>query len=545
MYLLSISYLCVSCVLTEYIENSKSIYLNDKFIRLVKKANETVDTKSIVDRPLKRPINEVLNSLDTYNENTTQLEAQEFVNKYLYDPGYDVYTAELTEWRPKPRFIRQLKNPLIRRLSEALHNTWRDLYKGFKFNPEMVSSHLPMKNEFIVPGGRFREVYYWDTYWTIEGLLVCDLHNTVFKMLENFVDLINQFGFIPNGSRIYYLNRSQPPYFAQMIATFYNYISTSKILKRKERRTYRKFVLQTALPSLIKEHDYWMNNRSINIGAYTLNRYSVNTDKPRPESYFEDIDSASSCLNDDCKHQIYKDKASAAESGYDFSSRWFRDPLKIETIETSNIIPVDLNSVLYRCEEIISGLCKDIGDNNCSHKFMNLAKQREKAINSLLWSKTNKFWNDYNIERNEAQSNDFYISNLTPLCFGISPPIGTPQELIDCNKDYLFKYEGGTPISFIESNEQWDYPNLWPPTQHLTIMMLLKYNRQLGLDMARRFFNTIYQGWIKHGVFYEKYDVTRIGERGFGGEYEVQSGFGWTNGATLSIIKIFGDDLIF
>ena len=102
----------------------------------------------------------------------------------------------------------------------------------------------------------------------------------------------------------------------------------------------------------------------------------------------------------------------------------------------------------------------------------------------------------------------------------------------------------GMPYSYINSAQQWDYANIWAPNQHELIMMLLKYNKELALRFARNFLKTVYTGWLQNGMIYEKYSAVHVGKRGTGGEYEVQAGFGWTNGTIIKLIHTFRDDLV-
>lgn len=281
-----------------------------------------------------------------------------------------------------------------------------------------------MKHAFIVPGGRFIEMYYWDTYWTIEGLLVCDMFETSRKMLENFMYFIQLFGFIPNGSRVYYLNRSQPPYFALMVKRYYESTMKSNILSLEEKNKIKNFVLDQALECIIKEYEYWMKNKitevEINNQKYILNIYKAFMNKPRPESYFEDLETSSK-LSEDRKEKIYQDISSGAESGYDFSSRWFEDPLNMSTIRTTDIIPVDLNAILYKTELIISDLYLLKGDLENSKLFEKKSIQRKFTINKILWSEENYCWADYNMKTKKL-NNQFYITNLAPLYMGLKPP---------------------------------------------------------------------------------------------------------------------------
>ena len=404
-----------------------------------------------------------------------------------------------------------------------------------------------MINPFVVPGGRFIETYYWDSFWTIEGLLVCDMYKTVRMMLENFINFINTYNFIPNGSRVYYLNRSQPPYFSQMLMAYYEY-SISSNIPQSEKNEIKTFVLNSGLPAVQKEYNFWMNEKVAKIvkdgKEYTFNLYKVQNDSPRPESYYEDVETASHFSNQSEKAKVYADLASAAESGYDFSTRWLKDPFKLETIQTTNIIPVDLNSLMYKIELILAELYSLKGDSQSQNLYEALADKRAKAINEVLWSDQKSYWADFKIAEGKLNDEEFYAYGLSPLWFGIVPPNRNVLDVIKINMQFYTKYDGGVPVSFVNSTQQWDFPNVWAPNQQSIILMLLNYDKNLSLSIARNFFNSVFEGWRRHSVFYEKYDATKPGERGSGGEYTVQSGFGWTNGVALQLLSIFKDDII-
>jgi alpha,alpha-trehalase len=502
-----------------------------------------------VDRPSKRAINEVLNALNNVPDNN-QTAAIEFIGTYLDEPGSEIIKTAPIDWVNSPKFINDLQSNELKQFGKALNDIWLDLCRKVKpdqFLNGLVTSHLPMVHPFIVPGGRFIEMYYWDTFWTIEGLLVCDMYKTVRMMLENFINFINTYGFIPNGSRVYYLNRSQPPYFSQMVLAYYEY-SIAANISQVEKNEIKGFVLNTALPAIEKEYNYWMSQKIVKIfkngKEYTMNLFKVNTDSPRPESYYEDFETASHFRNQSEKARVYSDLASAAESGYDFSTRWFKDPLKLETIQTTNIIPVDLNSLMYKMELILSQFYSLKGDTAKQNHFNMLSIERAEAINQILWSSEKSYWADFLIAENRINDDEFYSFGLSPLWFDINPPNSNIIDVINTNMQYYTKYDGGIPVSFINSSQQWDFPNVWAPNQQSIILMLLKYDKHLSLKIARNFFNSVFEGWKKHNVFYEKYDATMPGERGSGGEYTVQSGFGWTNGVTLQLLNIFKDSLI-
>uniref|UniRef100_A0AC34R980 Trehalase n=1 Tax=Panagrolaimus sp. JU765 TaxID=591449 RepID=A0AC34R980_9BILA len=145
-------------------------------------------------------------------------------------------------------------------------------------------SLLPVKYEFIAPGGRFLEPYYWDAYWIIKGLMASEMYEAAARMILNYADFVERFGFIPNGGRVYYLQRSQPPLFIPMIYEFYENTQNSSFVKQ-------------LLPIMEKEFQYWIDHHSYTVtyngNRYQLFRYFAGSNVPRPESYKEDLATAS------------------------------------------------------------------------------------------------------------------------------------------------------------------------------------------------------------------------------------------------------------
>ncbi len=190
-----------------------------------------------------------------------------------------------------------------------------------------------------MPGGRFNEIYYWDSYFTMQGLEESGRHDLTMDMIANFGWLIDQFGHIPNGNRSYFLSRSQPPFFAAMI----------ELAADEEGETvYKKY-----LPQLIREYQFWMDGadalkpgsahrRAVKLADGTvLNRYYDDRNVPREEAYKEDV--ATAKVAGPGSPEIYRNLRAAAESGWDFSSRWFAGKT-LATIHTTDLIPPDLNS---------------------------------------------------------------------------------------------------------------------------------------------------------------------------------------------------------
>src|SRR5882724_9276923 len=206
------------------------------------------------------------------------------------------------------------------------------------------SSLIPLPNPYVVPGGRFREVYYWDSYFTMLGLIESGRTDLVKSMLDNFAHLIVTVGHIPNGNRTYYLSRSQPPYFAAMVGLYARATDTAQALRY--------------LDAMEKEYAFWMDGadtlapghafrRVVRLSdSVVLNRYWDDSDEPRPESYRPDVEIGQT-LPESLRAKFYRNTRATAESGWDFSSRWMRNPKDLRTLETTDLLPVDLNSLLW------------------------------------------------------------------------------------------------------------------------------------------------------------------------------------------------------
>lgn len=213
----------------------------------------------------------------------------------------------------------------------------------------------------IVPGGRFREFYYWDSYWIIRGLLVSEMYETAKGMLRNFLTIIDRFGFIPNGGRIYYAERSQPPLLAPMIKAYVD--ATNDVDFMKE-----------SIEFLEREFYFFQNNHMVTVNGHALARYGDKSSGPRPESYSEDIEIAEYLETEDEKEALYSELKAGAESGMDFSSRWFitndgDNKGSLRDIKCRYIIPVELNAMLFWNAKILVDFHFQNGDVQKSTDF--------------------------------------------------------------------------------------------------------------------------------------------------------------------------------
>jgi alpha,alpha-trehalase len=209
------------------------------------------------------------------------------------------------------------------------------------------------------------------------------------------------------------------------------------------------------------------------------------------------------------------------------------------------MIPVDLNSIMFKTESILDDLHELFRNKEKSAFYKNAKSERQLAINKILWDAESFRWADLNRKTNELHLEYLYIAGLAPLWSGVKPPVDSNLILRGFEELFL-GHISGIPASNVSTGQQWDQPNVWAPYHQWLVEYLVKDNQtaQLGFDIAQRFVSTVYCGWKKSGNIYEKYDADRIGERGKGGEYLVQEGFGWTNGVCISFLNMFGDRLV-
>jgi len=396
------------------------------------------------------------------------------------------------------------------------------------------SSLIPLPESYVVPGGRFREIYYWDSYFTMQGLVKSGHTDLVKSMLDNFAHLIRTVGHIPNGNRTYYLSRSQPPYFAAMVALYAGATDTTQALGY--------------LDALEKEYAFWMNGADqLKPGQFyrrvvrmpdgvVLNRYWDDSNEPRPESYKPDVEIGMT-VPDSLRPSFYRNARATAESGWDFSSRWMRDPKDLRTLETVDLLPVDLNSLLYNAERVIAALRafrNGTGDADAAKRFNGLADRRREAIQSLMYEPNRGFFYDVRWRTGVRVTDRPSLAAAAPLYFGVATPEQGVRTAARLEADFL--KPGGFVTTNFNSGQQWDGPNGWPPLEWLTIEGVRRYRRDdLADKAATRWLMLIQKTYRATGRMMEKYDVVNTNRRAGGGEYPTQDGFGWTNGVVLAL----------
>ncbi len=449
------------------------------------------------------------------NVGNTEFDLKEFVLRNFKVPQSKAKEYESDRSRPVEQHINQL---------------WEVLQR----EPDTITttSLIPLPHPYVVPGGRFREVYYWDSYFTMLGLQVSGKTDLIEHILDNFAYLIDTVGFIPNGNRTYYLGRSQPPFFASMVSLL--------------AKTEGDFIFTKYLPAILKEYNFWMegkagltaqnpaHRRVVRLqGGEILNRYWDDKTTPRPEAYKEDMETAKKSGRD--APEVYRHLRAAAESGWDFCSRWFKDGQTLATIHTTEIIPVDLNSLLYNMEMTLSHIYQLQGNKSLQEKYRKLAQIRQQALRKYCWDTAVNYYTDYDFVARQLKKS-YSLAGLYPLFFKLVSP--KESRFIADFAEKTFLSAGGVLSTTVPTGEQWDAPNGWPPLEWITIRGLKNYGfESLANIIADRWVRNNIRVYKNTGKLVEKYNVQDITLDAGGGEYALQDGFGWTNGVLLKLLS--------
>ncbi|KAI0526081.1 Six-hairpin glycosidase-like protein [Xylaria bambusicola] len=597
------------------------VYCTGELLKQVELARPFSDSKTFVDLPTIKPLDEVLAAFEKLEKplsNNTAL--QEFLSTYFGEAGSELEEVPVDQLETDPIFLDNIEDSVIKQFVEKVIDIWPDLtrkYVGADSCDDCVDSYIPINRTFVVAGGRFREPYYWDSFWILEGLLRTGGSFTEISrnIIENFLDFVDQFGFVPNGARIYYLNRSQPPLLTQMVKTYVEYTNDTSILHR-------------ALPLLIKEHSFWTTNRTVQFTVdgetHSLAHYAVVNTEPRPESYREDYVTANNrsyyaqsgiiypethALNDSEKADLYANLASGAESGWDYTSRWIANPsdavndvyFPLRSLNTVNVIGVDVNSILYANEIAIANYLRDAGDDTTADEFEELAKNRSASMFELMWNDKYSSYFDFNLTSNaqnvytiadedttdeqRADAPDGYQIAFSPAQFYPfwlgAAPVQVKNNPLAVRNAYkrvaalLSDKAGAIASTNLKTGQQWDEPNVWPPLMYAIMKGLLNTpatfgkedpyyieTQDLALSLAQRYLDSTFCTWRStggstdelprlggiedpeaQGIMFEKYSDASINVAGSGGEYEVVEGFGWSNGVLIWAVDTFGNKL--
>jgi alpha,alpha-trehalase len=448
-------------------------------------------------------------------------------------PGFNLLEFVTEYFTPPKNYSTNYISEKDRPIDKHIEMLWDELTRQREEKEEEQTSLIPLPHSYIVPGGRFREIYYWDSYFSMLGLQVSGKIDMIEYMVDNFSYLIDKFGYVPNGNRTYFLGRSQPPFYASMV----------KLLSEEKGGN----ILIKYLPQLEKEYTFWMtgmedlNFKNITIGRVALmpdesilNHYWDEFDTPRAESYKEDIELAKhQQSNLELEKHLYRNLRAACESGWDFSSRWFMNDKEFTSIHTTEIIPIDLNCLLFNLELTIAEAYHLLNNEESFNKYLKAADKRKNAINKYCWNKVENFYFDYDYV-SQKQKKPLTLAAAFPLFFKIATTdqAGGVAKILQ----KYFLCQGGLQTTTVQTGQQWDSPNGWAPLQWIAVKGLRNYDHDiLAKEIALRWMKINEEVYRNTGKMMEKYNVVESDVKAGGGEYPSQDGFGWTNGVYLAL----------
>jgi alpha,alpha-trehalase len=412
-------------------------------------------------------------------------------------------------------------------------------------DPLSVTDHglLYLPHPYVVPGGRFNEMYGWDSYFILVGLLRDGEIGRARDMVQNFLYEIDHYGMILNANRTYFLSRSQPPFLTRMILGVFG--------ETKDRAW-----LQSTLPAIERYYAFWTSTPHL-IPELGLSRYFDLGEGPAPEVVSDERDAAGRTHYDRVReyyrtHTIseydinlyydrstdrltdlfYKGDRSMRESGFDPSNRF--GPFSIDIIHYA---PVCLNSLLYQMEVDAAEISTMLGRDGDAGRWRERARARQERINKLLWDEAAGLYLDYSFRSQRRHPYEF-ATTFYPMWVGLAT--GEQARRVRAN---LAKFEapGGLLTSTQVTGSQWDAPFGWAPLQMIAVEGLRRYGYDEDADrVATKFLALVVKEFQEHGTIVEKYDVRRresdvsAGIRFGYSSNEI--GFGWTNGVALELL---------
>jgi len=398
---------------------------------------------------------------------------------------------------------------------------------------------LYLPHPYVVPGGRFNEMYGWDSYFIVRGLLQDGEIARARDMVDDALYEVTSFGKVLNANRSYYLERSQPPFLTGMIRAVYA-------------ATHDRAWLASTLPAIREQHRYWVTPPHL-AGATGLSRYHALGSGPAPEVVSSERDALGRTHYDRVRlalaaearagHDVarfydaardaltplaYLGDRAVRESGFDTSDRFGRFSLPI-----LDFAPVCLNSLLYAMERDTAAILDELGERAEARTWSRDADERARRMRALLWDEGRGLFLDYDFEHGTRRDYPF-ATTFFPLWVGVATPAEARRTAAAALA--LLLRPGGLMTSTTVTGQQWDAPFGWAPLQLVAVEGLRRYGLDADADrVALAFLGTVLSEFVARGAIFEKYDVERRGSRvtTAGLRYGYLSneiGFGWTNG---------------
>jgi alpha,alpha-trehalase len=461
----------------------------------------------------------------TFADCTPRFPVADILKKYettRVQPDFDLKKFVIENFDPPVAHSSGFKSDTSRTPGEHIQALWPVLTR--QADAASAGTLLPLPHPYVVPGGRFGEVYYWDSYFTMLGLQAAGRRDLIEHMVSNFAYLIDTYGHIPNGNRSYYLSRSQPPFFSLMVQLLDDMETQAQV--PPDQRALARF-----LPHLEKEYQFWMDGatglsapkpahrRVVRLPDGTvLNRYFDDLPAPRPESYREDVETAATAFAADRpKADTYLDIKAGAESGWDFSSRWGVGT-DLQGIATTSIAPIDLNCLMWHLERTLAFGFERKKDATQQRRYEQLAAARKAAIERLFFNPDPRqpYFEDVRWATGE-RTGVVSVAGAYPLFFGIASEAAGQQSCATLLKTLL--RPGGLVCTPNHTGQQWDAPNGWAPLQWVGIVGLRRYGLEAEAnDLKNRWTKLNSDVYRRTGKMLEKYNVENLSLEAGGGE---------------------------
>jgi alpha,alpha-trehalase len=397
---------------------------------------------------------------------------------------------------------------------------------------------------YVVPGGRFNEMYGWDSYFISVGLLEAGRVELARHMTDNHLYQVRHYGTVLNANRTYYLTRSQPPFLATMVRDVYE-------------ETQDTTWLADAVPALETYYEYWTTGPH-RAGDTGLSRYYGLGEGPAPEVVMGERDAEGEShydrirayyrTNDVTAYEeslfydaaadtltslFYKADRSMRESGFDPSNRF--GPFNVGIVHYA---PVGLNSFLYQYERDAAEILRILGRPEAAQQWTERAEERRRRMNELMWNPDTGRYHDYNF-RTESQNDYHFATAFAPLWVGL---VSDSQAAATTETLWQLEAPGGVLTSTHRTGNQWDAPFGWAPLQMMAVDGLRRYGYDRAADrLSAKFVGLVSKEFQEHGVILEKYDlVQRESDVSAGIQYgysENVIGFGWTNAVVLRLLR--------
>jgi alpha,alpha-trehalase len=431
---------------------------------------------------------------------------------------------------------------------------------------------LYLENRYVVPGGRFNEMYGWDSYFIVVGLVRDGRMDLAKGMVENFFFEIEHYGTVLNANRTYYLTRSQPPFLSSMIMSVYEaqkaaghgdsaWLARAYNFAAKDYETWVREPHLAGNTGLSRYYDYgdgptqeslkdetgfhrkvvnyFLLHPSLNANYIVLNSKDKSGEAVLGRKYTVQVcESATTMERADCEPadsvslsaDYYKGDRAMRESGFDVSFRF--GPYGAAT---HHYAPVCLNSLLYKTEKDLEAMSLLLGHKDDAGKWHERARVRQERIVKYFWDAGSGLFFDYDFVAQKRSSYE-YITTFYPLWAGLASEEQAKAVLRNVS---VFEQPGGLLMSPHETGAQWDYPYVWAPTEFLAVEGIRRYGFAKEADrLSYQFLSDVLENFQRDGTIREKYDAVRRSSETqvSAGYHQNIIGFGWTNGVFLELL---------